>query len=148
MVETVRNNPFALNVFLALLWGLVLGACVAIQTVWPGVNISPADIPAMTVLVLQSLFLEGYDGNAQHSMPLQTMLGAMTLGLLPVAAGMAGLAEGLVMTLQGGLVFAAVVWVMDESRERIVSGGGGKTALTATGGILFLASLAFCGISL
>ena len=145
----MKENTFLLNILLVAAVGLALLACVVIKAFLPTVCLPRLDLPAMTALSLLALLAEHYlaPGAKRVWVPV-LLLGCVTFGLLPVAAGLAGADRAGVLALAGGAVFGAVTWLFDQAAQRIGSGPAAKAApvLTALG--LFLASQCFTGILL
>lgn len=145
----MKEKTFLLNILLAVVVGLALLACVVAKTFFPAVCLPKLDLSAMTALSLLALLAEHYlaPGTKRAWVPT-ILLGGVTFGLLPWAAGLAGADRIGLLALAGGAVFGIVTWLFDQAAQRIGSGPAAKAApvLTALG--LFLASQCFAGILL
>ena len=77
-----------------------------------------------------------------------SLLGALTFGLLPWAAGLTAGTEAVRFAVVGGAAFGALTFLFTSLRERLASGPSGRLAPLVTAGILFLACQCFAGMLL
>lgn len=87
-------------------------------------------------------------GVPRRNWGLTLLLGALTFGLLPWAAGLTAGTEAVRFAVVGGAAFGALTFLFTSLRERLASGPSGRLAPLVTAGILFLACQCFAGMLL
>ena len=99
---------------------------------------------------LLALAAEAYlsKGVPRRNWGLTLLLGALTFGLLPWAAGLTAGTEAVRFAVVGGAAFGALTFLFTSLRERLASGPSGRLAPLVTAGILFLACQCFAGMLL
>ena len=143
----MKNNKYFLNTALAVILGVTLAACVLLRTFLPAIILPRLSIPNMVLLSLMALLGEHYIAkNTQRCWVCVALLSALTFGLLPWAASLAGVIEALKLAAVGGVTFTVTTWLYSSILNRIATGPVAKAApvLSALG--LYLASQCFMGI--
>ena len=122
-----------------------LGAEALSAAVLPAVG-----LPAAAACSLLALAAEAYlsKGVPRRNWGLTLLLGALTFGLLPWAAGLTAGTEAVRFAVVGGAAFGALTFLFTSLRERLASGPSGRLAPLVTAGILFLACQCFAGMLL
>ena len=133
------QEKYTLNTALAAVVGLGCLAAVLYR-----VFLSAAVLPAV------GLPAEAYlsKGVPRRNWGLTLLLGALTFGLLPWAAGLTAGTEAVRFAVVGGAAFGALTFLFTSLRERLASGPSGRLAPLVTAGILFLACQCFAGMLL
>ena len=145
----MKVKTFALNTILAVELGVVLIAALLWKTFQPAACLPELDIPMLAALSLIALLLEHYLApSARRCWPLLVLLGAVTFGLLPLAAGLVVPARAGLLAVGGGVTFGVLTWMFTFAVERMTSGRAGKLAPVMTALGLFLACQCFSGIFL
>lgn len=145
----MKHNTYFLNILLCGILGLVLLVWVLVRTFLPAAVLPQLNIPAMTLVSLAALLLEFFLApGARRSYLWIFLLSAVTFGLLPLAAGMAAVAECWKLAVVGGLVFTAVTWLFSSMANRLSAGGQSRAAVILSALILFLAVQSFTGMLL
>ena len=136
------QEKYTLNTALAAVVGLGCLAAVLYR-----VFLSAAVLPAVG---LPALAAESYlsKGVPRRNWGLTLLLGALTFGLLPWAAGLTAGTEAVRFAVVGGAAFGALTFLFTSLRERLASGPSGRLAPLVTAGILFLACQCFAGMLL
>ena len=145
----MKENKYLLNMLLAAVLGVVLLIAVFIRTFVPWLVLPPLNIPMIAGISLIALLLEAYLApGSRRCWICVPVLGGITFGLLPLAAGSASLGEAAVLALVGCAVFSAMAWIFAFANARMTSGGAGKAAPVVTALCLFLACQVFAGMIL
>ena len=142
----MKDNKYFLNTALAAVLGIAVLIAVLVRTFAPNVIIPALDIPSMTALSLLALLADHYLAkDAKRCYICISLLGALTFGLLPFAAGFVTAMEALKLAVLGGVVFTAATLLFSSIQERLSSGPAAKAApiLSALG--LYLAAQIFAG---
>lgn len=143
----MKQSAYFLNSLLAVVLGLALLGAVLVSTFLPAAVLPRLDIPAMTLVSLASLLAEYYLApGAKRRYPMVFLFSALTFGLLPLAAGMAGAV--LKTALTGGIVFTLVTGLFSAMVSRISSGVPAKAAPVIGALGIFLAAQGFAGMIL
>lgn len=145
----MKQNQYFLNTALAAILGVAGLAAVLVRTFAPAVIIPALNIPSMVLICLAALLFDHYLApGAKRCYICIPILGALTFGLLPLAACFVNGMEALKLGIVGGVVFTAVTWLYSSTQERLSTGPAAKAApiLSALG--LFLAAQCFTGIIL
>jgi len=137
------QEKYTLNTALAAVVGL---GCLA-AGLYRGFPPAPAEGAACPLLALAA---EAYlsKGVPRRNWGLTLLLGALTFGLLPWAAGLTAGTEAVRFAVVGGAAFGALTFLFTSLRERLASGPSGRLAPLVTAGILFLACQCFAGMLL
>ena len=133
------QEKYTLNTALAAVVGLGCLAAVLYR-----VFLSAAVLPA----VGQPAAAASSKGVPRRNWGLTLLLGALTFGLLPWAAGLTAETEAVRFAVVGGAAFGALTFLFTSLRERLASGPSGRLAPLVTAGILFLACQCFAGMLL
>lgn len=142
----MKNRTYLLNTLLAAVMFAALLVCLLVETFAPAVNLPELDIPGMVALSVISLLLDSFLApKAKRCWLSQTVLAAMTFGLLPLAAGFAGVLEAVKLALVGAVVFTVTAALFTSMEKRMASGGIGKVSLLIGGLGLYLAAQCFAG---
>ena len=141
-----KSNPV---ICLVALLTLALATCRILKTCIPFGVLPRLDIANMVLLSGLSLvadhWLRGSAGKPALWMPV---VAALAFGLLPLAAGFAGLTESLLLAVTGGVVYGITAWIYDSMADRLADRPMAKAApfLSILG--LYLAAQCFQGILL
>lgn len=145
----MKKHPYFRNIALAIVLGIALTVCSIVRAFVPMAVLPKLDIPNMVLLSLVALLLDHYLFPGVRRMDLVApLLGALTFGLLPYAAGFCVLLEALKLAMIGGVIFTASAWVFAEVQERLSSGPAAKAAPIFSALGLYLAAQCFAGILL
>ncbi len=145
----MNKKSYTLNTLLAAVLSIALLVCILVRTLAPRIILPQLDIPNMVLLSLVALVLEHYIApNAKRCYICIPLFSAVTFGLLPFAACLAGIGEALKLALAGGIVFTLLTLLYSTIQDRLSSGPAAKAApiLSALG--LYLAFQAFAGMIL
>lgn len=143
----MKNNKYFLNTALAVVVGITLAVSVLLRTFIPAVVLPQLSIPNMVLLSLAALLLDHYIAReAKRCWICIPLFAALTFGLLPYAASLAGILDALKLAAVGCVTFTATTWLYTSIQNRLASGPIAKAApaLSALG--LYLASQCFAGI--
>ena len=140
------QEKYTLNTALAAVVGLGCLAAVLYRVFLP----AAVRLPAAAACSLLALAAEAYlsKGVPRRNWGLTLLLGALTFGLLPWAAGLTAGTEAVRFAVVGGAAFGALTFLFTSLRERLASGPSGRLAPLVTAGILFLACQCFAGMLL
>lgn len=142
-------KKYLLNTFLVAVVGAAALVCVLVRTFAPAVILPVLNIPNMVLLSLAALVMDHYLAKgAGRCYVCIAVLGAVTFGLLPWAAGFATVLEALMLALVGGVVFTVTTWLYTTIQDRLSSGPVAKAAPILSAFGLFLAAQCFAGIGL
>jgi len=143
----MRKNAYFLNILLAV---LVVGLCLwgmLVRAFAPSVLVPHVSIPWMVLLTVLALVAEKYFGGSMKREWIgSVVLGALTLSLFPVCAGLAGHAAIWKLFLSGAAVFAVTTLLYTSMCKRMASGPAARLAPLINALMLFLASQFFQGI--
>ena len=91
-------------------------------------------LPAAAACSLLALAAEGLSlqGRSPPELGLTLLLGALTFGLLPWAAGLTAGTEAVRFAVVGGAAFGALTFLFTSLRERLASGPSGRLAPLVT----------------
>lgn len=140
------QEKYTLNTALAAVVGLGCLAAVLYRVFLSAAVLPAVGLPAAAACSLLALAAEAYlsKGVPRRNWGLTLLLGALTFGLLPWAAG----TEAVRFAVVGGAAFGALTFLFTSLRERLASGPSGRLAPLVTAGILFLACQCFAGMLL
>lgn len=142
----MKENKYFLNTTLAAVLGVAVLIAVFVRTFFPIAVIPALDIPNMTALSLLALLIDHYLAKGvKRCYICVIVLGALTFGLLPFAAGFATGMEALKLATVGGAVFTVATLLFGSIQNRLSTGPIAKAApiLSALG--LYLAAQVFAG---
>ena len=151
------QEKYTLNTALAAVVGLGCLAAVLYRVFLPAAVLPAVGLPAAAACSLLALAAEAYlsKGVPRRNWGLTLLLGALTFGLLPWAAGLTAGTEAVRFAVVGGAAFGALTFLftslrerLASRRERLASGPSGRLAPLVTAGILFLACQCFAGMLL
>ncbi len=143
------DKKYTLNTVLAVLFGALLLAAVAVRAFLPHIILPKLDIPALTAISLAALVLDHYLApNAKRCYVCIPALSAVTFGLLPWAAMFVTVLDALVLACFGGVVFTAATWLFTSIQDRLSSGPKAPLAPVMSALGIWLAVQAFAGILL
>ena len=144
------QEKYTLNTALAAVVGLGCLAAVLYRVFLPAAVLPAVGLPAAAACSLLALAAEAYlsKGVPRRNWGLTLLLGALTFGLLPWAAGLTAGTEAVRFAVVGGAAFGALTFLFTSLRERLASGPSGRLAPLVTAGILFLACQCFAGMLL
>ena len=144
------QEKYTLNTALAAVVGLGCLAAVLYRVFLPAAVLPAVGLPAAAACSLLALAAEAYlsKGVPRRNWGLTLLLGALTFGLLPWAAGLTAGTEAVRFAVVGGAAFGALTFLFTSLRERLASGPSGRLAPRVTAGILFLACQCFAGMLL
>ena len=138
------QEKYTLNTALAAVVGLGCLAAVLYRVFLPAAVLPAVGLPAAAACSLLALA----KGVPRRNWGLTLLLGALTFGLLPWAAGLTAGTEAVRFAVVGGAAFGALTFLFTSLRERLASGPSGRLAPLVTAGILFLACQCFAGMLL
>jgi hypothetical protein len=119
----MKGNKYVLNTVLAVVLGMALLACVLIRTFAPAVIIPKMSIPNLALICLVTLLVDHYlTRGAQRNYLFVAVLAVVSFGLLPLAAGMAELAQAWKLALVGGGLFTVLTFLFTSVQDRLSSG--------------------------
>lgn len=144
------QENYLLNLLLAAVVGLASLAALLCRVFMPAAILPAVSLPAVAALVLLALVLECYlsKGVPRRNWGVTGLLGGLTFGFLPWAAGLTSSSEAVRLAAVGGAVFLILTFLFTTLRERFSSGNGGALAPLVTGGVLFLACQGCIGMIL
>ena len=143
----MKKIPFLSNVILALVVGIFSMTMMLMGTLQPAVVLPRLDLPMLVALTALALALAFLLHPEQESPALYAgILGGLTFGLVPMAAGLVVWQEALLLLVLGGVIFGLLSLLMRSFAHRAQSGPGGKTAVVITALMLILASGALAGL--
>lgn len=145
----MKNKTYILNTLLAAVMGIVLLAAVLVRTFAPAVIIPALNIPAVVLLSLAALVLDHYIApGAKRCYICIPVFSVITFGLLPYAAGFAGVLDALKLAVIGGIVFTVTTFLYSSVQDRFSSGPAAKAAPIISALGLYLASQCLTGMIL
>ena len=145
----MKNNPYFRVAALAIVLGIALASCRLLRTLIPLGVLPELDIPNMVLISLLALLWDQYlvPGSKPCDVFLLT-LSALVFGLLPYAAGFAGIGTALKLALVGGIVFTLTAWLFSQMQDRLSTGPTAKIAPVFSALGLYLAAQCFSGMIL
>ena len=145
----MKNNKYFRITALTIVVGVALAVCRLLRTIIPWGVLPELDIPNMTLLSLVALLLDHYLVPGEKAWKIGFLPLAMVIfGLLPFAAGFAGVGEALKLALVGGIVFAVTCWLFVQMQDRFSTGPATKVTPVFSALGLYLAAQCFSGIIL
>ena len=149
-LNTALAAVVGLGCLAAVLYRVFLPAAVLPAVGLPAAVLPAVGLPAAAACSLLALAAEAYlsKGVPRRNWGLTLLLGALTFGLLPWAAGLTAGTEAVRFAVVGGAAFGALTFLFTSLRERLASGPSGRLAPLVTAGILFLACQCFAGMLL
>ena len=143
----MKNKTYTLSTVLTAVLAAVLAVMVVLRAVSPQLILMQFDIVSITGICLIALVLDHYLApGAKRCWICIPLISALTFGLLPYAASLAGVLDALKLAAVGCVTFTATTWLYTSIQNRLSSGPVAKAApvLSALG--LYLASQCFAGI--
>ncbi len=124
------QEKYTLNTALAAVVGLGCLAAVLYRVFLPAAVLPAVGLPAAAACSLLALAAEAYlsKGVPRRNWGLTLLLGALTFGLLPWAAGLTAGTEAVRFAVVGGAAFGALTFLFTSLRERLASGPSGRLA--------------------
>ena len=144
----MTDKRYFSNTALAAVLAVALTVCRVLRTCIPFGVLPELDIPNMVLLSGLALLLDHYFGGQRKNDLWLFILAAVTFGLLPVAAGFAGLEEAVKLALAGGVVFWVMGWIFASLEDRLTTGPAAKAAPVLSILGLYLAAQCFSGMIL
>lgn len=142
----MKKNQYLLCVLLAVVTFAALLVCLLVGVFAPAVNLPKLDIPNMVALSVAALLLNSFLApNAKECWISRGVFAALTFGLLPLAAGLAGPGEAVKLALVGAAVFSVTAALYGSMEKRMASGGIPKISLMIGAVGLYLAAQCFAG---
>lgn len=139
----MKQNPFFVNILLAIITGIICLAELLIQMLAPSSLLPAFDLPLLAAISLLALVLEKYIGvAAQRQWLPMILLGGVTLTALPLCAGIQPLHPIWAVFLVGCAVFGALTLLFTECTDRL----SGRFSPLACGVIVYLACQCLQGI--
>lgn len=143
----MEKKTYTLNTLLAGILGVFLLAEVLVCTFAPAVILPELDIPNMVLISLIALLADHYLApGAKRCYICIPVFSAITFGLLPFAACLAGAMEALKLALIGGIVFTVITWLFTSMTDRLSSGPAAKASPVICSLCLYLAAQALMSI--
>lgn len=143
----MEKKNSVLNVLLAGILFILLLAAAVLKALRPDLLLPKLNIPAMLGILLTALCLEQYFFVGRKRCCLwDTLLAAVSFGVLPWAAGMTEAGMIWKYAVIGGGVSFVTVFLFDSITQRIRSGAAGRASLALTAFMLFLAGQCFAGV--
>lgn len=145
----MTKNKYFPNILLTAVVAVALVVCRLVRTFVPMCVLPELNIPNIVLLSLAALLLAHYLGAEKARLDVwMALMGIVTFGVLPFAAGFAELAAVPKLALAGGIAFTAAAWLFGQMQERLSSGPAAKAApaLSALG--LYLAAQCLSGMIL
>lgn len=145
----MKKNRYLLNTILAAVVFAAVLALMLVRSFGPAAWLPELDIPNMVLLSLLALLIEHYlaPGNPRCYICIP-VLGALTFGLLPVAAGIVVVSEAWKFALVGGAVFTVTTWLFSSISDRLSTGPKAHAAAVISALCLYLAAQVFAGMVL
>lgn len=143
----MKNNKYVLNTALAVVVFIAMCVAVILRTVIPAVVLPPLNIPNMVLLSVAALLADQFIAkNAPRCYICIPVFAFITFGLLPFAAGYAGITEALILAVVGCVVFTVTTFLYTSIKERMASGPASPVAPFMSAFGLYLAAQCFAGI--
>ena len=141
------QEKYTLNTALAAVVGLGCLAAVLYRVFLSAAVLPAVGLPAAAACSLLALAAEAYlsKGVPRRNWGLTLLLGALTFGLLPWAAGLTAGTEAVRFAVVGGAAFGALTFLFTSLRERLASGPAGGGAPGAPPGLFLRACLCLAG---
>lgn len=145
----MKKNTYTLNTILAAVLGAALLACVLVRSFAPRIILPELDITNLVLISLAALVLDHYMApNAERCYICIPFFSAITFGLLPFAACMAGWEEALTLGVAGGAVFTVTTWLFSSVQDRLSTGPAAKAAPVMSAFGIYLAVQGLMGMIL
>ncbi len=145
----MNQKKYTLNTLLAVVFGAALLTAVLVKTFYPRMILPVLDIPNLALISLVTLVLDHYLApDARRCYLCIPAFSALTFGLLPFAAGLAGVEEMLNLAFAGCIVFTAMTWLYSSVQNRLSSGPAAKAAPVMSAFGLYLAVQGLMGMFL
>ena len=143
----MKNKTYTLNTILAVVFGLELLVILLIRAFAPGVILPKFDLCHLVTVSLAALVLDHYLApEAKRCYICIPVFAAVTFALLPVAAQLVALGDGLWLGVKGCAVFTATTWTFTSMQDRLSTGPNAKLAPVMSAIGLWLSVQAFAGI--
>ena len=145
----MKKNDFMLNILLSIVLGVVLMAMVIGNMIQPWAVFPEMNLPAMAGVIVGAMVLNYF--LCGETLPsgqwiTQTVLAAVTFGVLLWVAGVIQAAESVTYALCGGGMFAVLTLAFDSMVKRMETTCENKMAVIPAGFILFLACQCLAGM--
>lgn len=145
----MKNNKYFLNTALAAVLFIALAVVIILRTVIPAIVLPPMNIPNMVLISAVALLIDQLVAkNAPRCYICIPVFAFITFGLLPLAAGYAGMMEALKLAVVGCVVFTVTTFLYTSIKERLASGPATPLAPFMSAFGLYLAAQCFSGIIL
>ena len=144
----MKNRTTILNTTLAAVLGVTLLGSIIAKTMCPQLILPQLNIPYVAAISLVALVLTSFVKTEEGCIYCEMALAALTFGILPMVAGMAGGMEAVKLAVFGGLVFGALDLMVNAMTKRIAMSGICKCAVIPSAFVMYLACKCFAGILL
>ena len=144
----MKNRTTILNTTLAAVLGVTLLGSIIAKTMCPQLILPQLNIPYVAAISLVALVLTSFVKTEEGCIYCEMALAALTFGILPMVAGMAGGMEAVKLAVFGGLVFGALDLMVNAMTKRIAMAGICKCAVIPSAFVMYLACQCFAGILL
>ena len=144
----MKNRTTILNTTLAAVLGVTLLGSIIAKTICPQLILPQLNIPYVAAISLVALVLTSFVKTEEGCIYCEMALAALTFGVLPMVAGMAGGMEAVKLAVFGGLVFGALDLMVNAMTKRIAMAGICKCAVIPSAFVMYLACQCFAGILL
>ena len=144
----MKNRTTILNTTLAAVLGVTLLGSIIAKTMCPQLILPQLNIPYVAAISLVALVLTSFVKIEEGCIYCEMALAALTFGILPMVAGMAGGMEAVKLAVFGGLVFGALDLMVNAMTKRIAMAGICKCAVIPSAFVMYLACQCFAGILL
>ena len=145
----MRANQNFRNVALTVVVAVALAVCAVVRALAPLAVQPKASVPNVVLLSLIAILLDHYLSKGVKRCGIFTLVASvLTFGLLPFAAGFAGVFEALKLAIVGGVVFTLTAWIFTSVQERLTSGPAAKATPVFSALGLYLAAQCFSGMIL
>lgn len=143
----MKKNTYMLSSLLAAVLGVAALIAVLVRSFAPAVIIPALDMPNMVLLSLVALVLDYYVApKSDRCYICIALFGALTFGLLPMAACFASGIEALKLAVLGGITFTATTWLFTTMEDRLSTGPAAKAAPIVSALGLYLAAQCLMGM--
>lgn len=145
----MKDKTYILNTILTVVLGAAALTAALVRAFAPIVIIPALNVPNMVLVSLAALLVDHYLApNAKRCYICIPVLGALSFGLIPLAAAFVSGMEAVKLAVVGGVVFTATTWLYSSIQDRLSTGPAAKAApfMSALG--LWLAAQAMVGIIL
>lgn len=143
----MKNKTYTLNILLTAVLALALLTMVLLRAFAPNVILPQFDLVGMVALSLITLVLDHYLApGAKRCYICIPVFAFAAFFLLPVAAQLVTVGNGLWLGLKGCAVFTAATWTYTSIQDRLSSGPAAKLAPVISALCVYLAVQCFAGI--